>query len=60
MFMVGGALSQGEIRGGCVSGGTLGRLSANGWGCVPTQIIVWPGASQSLMSGARFFQKGHL
>ena len=43
-----GALSLGEIKGGCVPGvgRSLGRLFTDGWGCVPTQIIVWPGASQ--------------
>ena len=25
---------------------SLGRLSADRWGCVPTQFIVWPEASQ--------------
>jgi len=38
-------LSLGMIRGGCVPGGSLGCLLADGWGCVPT-LFVWPGASQ--------------
>ena len=44
--VVGGALSLGEIRGGCVPGGSLGSLFSDGWGCDPTWIIIWPGASQ--------------
>ena len=44
--LVGGALSLGEIRGGCVPGGSLGSLFTDGWGCDPTWIIVWPGAFQ--------------
>ena len=44
--LVGGALSLGEIRGGCVPRGSLGSLFADGWGCVPTQFVLWPGASQ--------------
>ena len=48
--LLGGALSLGVIRGGSVPGGSvgsLGSLFADGWGCVPTQFIVWPGASQT-------------
>ena len=41
-----GALSLGEIRGGCLPGGSLGRLFPGGWGYDPTWIIVWPGAFQ--------------
>ena len=44
--LVGGALSLGVIRGRCVPGGSLGSLFADGWGCVPTWFVVWPGASQ--------------
>ena len=58
--LVGGALSLREIRGGCVPGGSLGSLFAGGCGCDPTQIIVWPEASQPLMGGSRFFQNGYL
>ena len=39
-------LSLGVIRSGCMHGGSLGNLFADGWGCVPTQFVVWPGASQ--------------
>ena len=45
--LVGRALSLGEIRGGCVTGVSLGSLFTDGWGCDPTWIIVWPGASQA-------------
>ena len=40
--LVGGALSLGEIRGGCVCGGvSLGSLFTDGWGCDPTWIVIW-------------------
>jgi len=41
-----GALSLDEIRGGFVLGGSLGSLFTDGWGCDPTWVVVWPGASQ--------------
>ena len=44
--LVGGALSLGEITGGYVPGGLKGSLFTDGWGCDPTLIVVWPGASQ--------------
>ena len=44
--LVGGALSLGEIRGGCVPGGSLGRLFADGWGCDLIRITIWPGTPQ--------------
>ena len=44
--LVGGALGLGEIRGGCVPGGSLGSLFTDRWGCDPIRFIVWPGASQ--------------
>ena len=44
--LVGGALFLGEIRGGCVPGGSLGSLFTDGCGCDPTWIVDWPGASQ--------------
>ena len=40
------ALSLCEIRGGCVSGVSLGSMFSGGWGFDPTCIISWPGASQ--------------
>ena len=46
LFPVGGALSLGDIRGGCVLGVSLGSLLADGWDCVHIQIIIWPEASQ--------------
>ena len=42
----GGALSLHVIRGICVPEGSLGSLFTEGWGCDPTWIVVWPGASQ--------------
>ena len=44
----------GEILGSCVPGGTLGSLFADGWGCDPTWIIIWPGASKHLWVGPYF------
>ena len=41
----------GRVMSKCVSGGScglrksLGRLSADGWDCVPNQLVVWPEAS---------------
>ena len=43
---VGGALSLGVIRGSNVPKRTLGSLFADGWGCVPTLFVGYPGASQ--------------
>ena len=40
--LVGRAMSRGAFRGDFVLRKTLGRLSADGWGCVPTLFIVWP------------------
>ena len=44
--LVGGALSLSEIGGGSVPRRFLGSLFTDGWGCDPTWIFVWPGASQ--------------
>ena len=46
VLLVGRAMSRGMSRG--VSGlrVTLGSLSADGWGCVPVLLVVWPEASQ--------------
>lgn len=45
--LMGWATSRGVSRGGCgVFIKSLGSLSANGWGCVPTQFVVWPVAFQ--------------
>ena len=46
VLLVGGALSLGEISGDWVPGESLGSLFTDGWGCHPTWIVVWPGASQ--------------
>ena len=35
-------------------GGTLGSLFTGGWGCDPTWIIVWHGASQHCLVGPDF------
>lgn len=42
----GGAMYLGVIRGRCVPRRTLGSLFVYGRSCVPTLLIVWPGASQ--------------
>ena len=44
--LVGGALPLAGIRGSCVPEGSLGSLFTEGWGCDPTWVVVWPGASQ--------------
>ena len=40
------ATSRGVFRSGCELSTTLGSLSADGWGCVPPLLVVWPEASQ--------------
>ena len=52
--LTGGALSLDEIKGGCVPDGSLGSLFIDGWGCDPTWIVVWPGASQHCCMGPDF------
>ena len=44
--LVGMSLSLGEIRGAVRLGGSLGSFFTDWWGCDPTWIDVWPGASQ--------------
>ena len=44
--LMGRAQSMGVFRGSCVFRITLGRLSADGWGCLPTLLVVVPEASQ--------------
>ena len=39
-------ISRGVFRGGCELSTTLGRLSADGWGCVSILLVVWPVAFQ--------------
>ena len=42
----GGPSSSKDVsRGGCESG-SLGSLSADGLGCIPTLLVVWPEISQ--------------
>ena len=60
----GRALSLGMIRGNCVPGvcvwgGSLGRLLADRWCCVPTQFIVCPGASHPWWVGPDFSKMAH-
>ena len=38
--LVGGAFSLGDIRGGCVPGGSLGRFFTDAWVCDPTWIVL--------------------
>ena len=40
------ALSSSVFRSSCGLRKTLSSLSADGWGCVPTLLVVWPAASQ--------------
>ena len=44
--LVGRAMSRDVFSGGCGLRKTLGSLSADGWGCVPALLVVWPEASQ--------------
>ena len=39
-------MSRGMSGGGCGLRKSLGSLSADGWGCVPALLVVWPEASQ--------------
>ena len=41
IFLVGWTLSGGVFLGVCDLIMILGRLSANGWGCVPVLLVVW-------------------
>ena len=40
--LVGGAMSKGMLRGSCELSMISGSLSADGWDCVPTLLVVWP------------------
>lgn len=40
------AMSRAMSRGSCGLRKSLGSLSADGWGCVPTLLVVWPEESQ--------------
>ena len=40
------AMSRGVFRGSCGLRKTLGSLSADGWGCVLTVLVVWSEASR--------------
>ena len=44
-------MSLGEVRGSCVSGGSLGSLFTDGRGCDPTWVVVCHVASQQLTDG---------
>ena len=37
--LVGGVLSLGKIRGGCILGRSLGSLFADGWGMNPLRLL---------------------
>ena len=41
VFLVGRSVSGGVFWGACDLIMILGRLSANGWGCVPVLLVVW-------------------
>ena len=45
--LVGRAMSRGMSRGGYGLRKSLGSLSADEWGCVPSLLIVWPEVFQS-------------
>ena len=56
VFLVGRTAFGGVVWGVCDLIMILGRLSANGWGCVHVLPVVWHGVSRSvacwLLSGA--------
>ena len=56
VFLVGRSSSGGVLWGVCGLIMILGRLSANGWGCVPVLLVVWHRVSSTeacwLLSGA--------
>lgn len=39
-------MARGVSNGGCVLRKSLGSQSVDGWGCVPTMVVVWPKVSQ--------------
>ena len=45
-LLVGRAVCRGMSRGDCGLRMSLGSLSSDGWGYVPTQLVVWPEVSQ--------------
>ena len=55
VFLVGQTKPSGVFWGVCELM-ILGSLSANGWGCVPVLLVVWPGVSSTVacwsLSGA--------
>ena len=55
-FLVGRTAFGGVFWGVCELIMILGRLSANGWGCVPVLLVVWYGVSSTVacwsLSGA--------
>ena len=48
VFLVGRSTSGGVFWGVCELSMILGRLSANGWGCVPVLLVVWQGVSSTV------------
>ena len=44
--LVGRAISRGVSGEECMARTSLGSLFADGWGCVPTLLVVWPEPSQ--------------
>ena len=42
--LVGRAMSRGVFIGGCELSVALSTLSADGWGCFPILLVVWPEA----------------
>ena len=48
VFLVGTSASGGVFWGVCDVIMILGRLSANGWGCVPVLLVVWHRVSSTV------------
>ena len=48
VFLVGRTTSSVVFRGVCDLSVILGRLCANGWGCVPVLLVVWHRVSSTV------------
>ena len=48
VFLVGRSTSGGAFLGVCDLIMILGRLSANGWGCVPVLLVLWHRVSSTV------------
>ena len=49
VFLLGSTVSGGVFWGVCELSMILGSLSGNGWVCVPVLLVVWHGASSTVV-----------